>query len=144
VVEALGKGVKGLKPGARVYLDGSLTGTYASHALCSAAQVHPLPKDISLDQGAALGVPSLTAARALFQKALVKKGEKVLVHGGSGGVGLAAIQMARSAGVTVFATAGTAEGLDLCRREGAHHALDHKNPRYQSELMELTKAAGWW
>ncbi len=142
VVQSLGKGVKGIKPGARVFLDGSVTGTYATHALCAAGQAHPLPKSFSFAQGAAVGVPYLTAARALFQKALAKKGERVLVHGGSGGVGLAAIQLARAAGLTVIATAGTDEGRALCKKEGAHHVLDHKNPSYLTNLMEVTHGEG--
>src|SRR5262245_16296053 len=75
VVEAAGKGVRTVKPGARVYTAGSLTGTYAELALCDASQVWSLPKDVSFTQGAAVGVPYATAYRALFQKAAAEKGE---------------------------------------------------------------------
>lgn len=142
VVEALGKGVKGFKKGARVYVDGSLTGTYATHALCEASQIHPLPKALTFAQGAALGVPTLTAARALFQKALIKKGETLLVHGGSGAVGLAAIQLAKAAGVLVVATAGTPEGAELAKRAGAKHVINHREPNYLAGLPALTGGRG--
>ena len=86
--------------GARVYVAGSLSGTYAEYALCRRDQVHPLPDDLSYAQGAALGVPYATAYRALFQRARAAAGETVLVHGASGGVGLATVQFALAAGLT--------------------------------------------
>ena len=141
-VESVGAGVSSVKPGDRVYLDGSLTGTYATHALCESAQVHPLPAALSFAQGAGICVPYLTAARALFQKALGKKGEWLLVHGGSGGVGTAAIQWAKAAGLTVIATAGTDKGRDLCKKEGALHVLDHKTPDYLKAIPDLTDGKG--
>jgi NADPH2:quinone reductase len=113
VVLENGAGVSAFKPGDRVYTAGSLSGTYAEAALCLEAQVHPLSQKISFAQGAALGVPYGTAFRALFQKACSFKGETAFVHGGSGGVGIAAIQLARSIGMTVFATAGSEKGLKL-------------------------------
>ena len=123
VVEALGPGVSGLAVGDRVYLSGTATGaaqrgTYAERALCLPAHVHPLPADVSFGQGAAVNVPYATAYRALFDRAQAQPGETVLVHGGSGGVGIAAIQIARAAGMTVFATAGTTARQGACPRAG--------------------------
>ncbi len=98
VVEAVGAGVTRVKPGDRVYTAGSLSGTYAGKALCREAQVYALPERISFAQGAGVNVPCATAYRALFHRARAQPGEVVLVHGGSGGVGIAAIQLARHAG----------------------------------------------
>src|SRR5437870_4811516 len=107
IVEAAGPNVKRFKPGDRVYTNGSITGVYAELALCEESRVHPLPSNISFAQGAALGVPYGTAYRALFQRGHAKPGEAVLVHGASGGVGIACVQFARAAGLTVIGTGGT-------------------------------------
>lgn len=136
-VEAVGQEVTRFKPGQRVYMTAAASGTYAELALGAEAKVFPLPDSISFAQGAALGVPYGTAYRALFQKAQALPGESVLVHGASGGVGLAALQWARAAGLRVIGTAGSPEGLDLIRREGAHHVLNHRQPDYQKALLEL-------
>lgn len=116
--------------GQRVYLSGSLTGTYAELALCEPSQVHPLPVTFSFAQGAAINIPYATAYRALFQKARAVRGETVLVHGASGGVGIAAVQLARAAGLRVIGTASTERGLQLIREQGAHQVLDHCQPGY--------------
>jgi NADPH2:quinone reductase len=116
--------------GERVYLSGSVTGTYAELAVCERSQVHPLPDSLSFSQGAAINVPYATAYRALFQKAMAKPGETVLVHGASGGVGVAAIQLAAAAGCNVIGTAGSERGLALVREQGAHQVLDHRKPDY--------------
>src|SRR5262245_51806291 len=126
IVEAVGVGVTSVLPGTRVYVGhgaGGSTGTYAQQAAIGAAGVQPLPDRVSFAQGAALGVPYVTAWRALFEKAHAKAGETVLVHGASGGVGVAAVQIARAAGLTVIGTASTDRGRALVREQGAHHAL---------------------
>lgn len=141
-VEAVGAGVKSVKVGDRVYTAGSLSGAYAELTLCQESQVHPLPAHISFEQGAALGIPYATAYRGLFQRGGGKPGETVLVHGASGGVGLAAVEFARAAGFRVIGTAGTNEGRALVTEHGAHHVLDHTNPNYLAELMNLTNNQG--
>ena len=98
VVESVGEGVKKYKPGDRVYTAGTLGGAYAEKALCSESQVHPLPDKITFQQGAAVHVPYATAFRALHVRARAVAGEFVLIHGASGGVGVAAVQLARIAG----------------------------------------------
>src|SRR5437773_1389936 len=113
IIEAKGDATDQFPLGDRVYTSGSITGTYAELTLCDAADVHPLPKQISFAQGAALGVPYATAYRALFHRAEARAGETVLIHGASGGVGLAAVQFARSAGLTVIGTAGSDGGSKL-------------------------------
>lgn len=142
VVEAVGEGVTRVKAGDRVYTAGTLTGTYAEQVLCEQSQAHPLPRKVSFAQGAAMHVPYATAYRALFQIARAAPGETVLVHGASGGVGIAAVQLARAAGLQVIGTAGTEKGHALVRSEGAHHVLDHRAPDYLQKLSSLTSSRG--
>ncbi len=142
VVEAVGEGVKRVKAGDRVYLSGAASGTYAQQALCLESQVQPLPQKISFAQGAGVWVPYATAYRALFQLAEAKPPDVVLVHGASGGVGTAAVQLARAAGMTVIGTAGSDKGKELVRKEGAHHVLDHNAPDLSDKLMALTGGRG--
>jgi NADPH2:quinone reductase len=145
VVDALGEGVSGRAVGDRVYAAGPMTassGSYAELTVTDARNVHALPPSLSFAQGAAVGVPCSTAWRALFQKAGVLAGETVLVHGGSGSVGTAAIQLARAAGLTVIATAGSAKGLALVTGLGAHHAVDHSQPDYRAAIKAAAGGRG--
>ena len=143
-VEAVGSGVTAVAPGDRVYSDGvgGTSGSYAALAVCEAAHVNCLPERISFAQGAAIGVPYGTAWRALFFRAKVTAGETVLVHGASGGVGIAAVQIARAHGLKVIGSAGTPEGLALVRKQGAHVAVDHGDPDYIDAIREATGDAG--
>jgi NADPH2:quinone reductase len=142
VIETVGTGVTGMKPGDRVYLARSLSGTYAEFALASIPQVHLLPERVSFAQGAGVYVPYGTAYRALQQIAHARAGELLLVHGASGGVGVAAVQTARAMGMTVIGSAGTEKGRELARREGAHHAVDHRDAGCQEEIMRLSGGRG--
>jgi len=141
VVQALGSGVTGVKVGDRVYAHG-VPGACAERAVCDSWRVHPLPDRLGFEQGAALGVPYGTAWRALFLRARARPGDTVLVHGASGGVGVAAVQIARAHGLAVIGTAGTADGLKLVRRLGAHHALNHREPEYLEQVLPLTDGRG--
>lgn len=141
-VKSVGAGVVRFKPGQRVYIAGSVTGAYAELALCDEAQIHPLEDKVSFEQGAAMGVPYATAYYAFFLRAVPRAGETVLVHGASGGVGIAAVQIARAFGLTVFGTASTDAGRKLVTAEGAHHVLDHSSPGYLEQLMKLTGDKG--
>lgn len=132
----------GFSAGDRVYLAGSVTGTYADRALALAEQVHRLPAAVSFAQGAALGVPYATAYRALFQLARATAGESVLVHGASGGVGVATVQLARAAGLTVIGTGGSERSRQLVIQQGAHHALDHEGPDLAAQVQALTSGRG--
>jgi NADPH2:quinone reductase len=138
VIEAVGTEVGHRRVGERVYLAGSLSGTYAELALCREDQVHPLPERISFSQGAALGIPYGTAWYALFERARVRPGEFLLVHGASGGVGIAAVQLARAAGLWVIGTAGSEQGRALVTENGAHQVLDHHRSDYLDGIPQLT------
>jgi len=129
--------------GARVYVAGSLSGTYAEYALCRRDQVNFLPDQLSFAQGAALGVPYVTAYRALFQRAKALPGEAVLVHGASGGVGLAAVQFALAAGLAVVGTAGSDAGRELIAAQGAARAFDHRDPLHLQAAFETTGGRGF-
>ena len=141
-VEAVGEGVTGFQPGDRVYTAGTITGAYAGKTLCRPAQVQPLPARLSFAQGAAIHVPYYTAYYGLFDRAYAQPGETVLVHGASGGVGLAAVQIARAAGMTVLGTAGSDRGREVVTDAGAQHVLDHSKDGYLDEIKALTGGKG--
>ena len=142
VVEAIGAGVGDVRPGERVFISDTRSGAYAELALCRRADVHHLPEPVSFAQGAGIYVPYATAYRALYQRAHARPGEVLLVHGASGGVGLAAVQFARAAGMTVLGTAGSDAGLALIGREGAHFAFSHRAPDYQQRILAVTGERG--
>ena len=142
VVEAVGESVRGVKAGDRVYVGGTVSGAYAEQTLCEQTQVHALPGNASFAQGAAVNVPYATAFHALFHRAHGEAGESVLVHGASGGVGIAAVQLARARGLTVIGTAGTDKGRRTVLEQGAHYVLDHNAPGYLAEVVKLTNGQG--
>ena len=141
-VEAIGEGMSNINRGDRVYTAKTLTGAYAEYALALETQVHPLPANITYAQGAAVWVPYGTAYHALYQSARARAGETLLVHGASGGVGIAAVQIGRAMGMTVLGTAGSKKGLELVRRERARHVFDHSQPGYLQEILKATDGRG--
>lgn len=142
VIAEVGEGVVDLKPAARVWTGEPLSGAYAEFVLCNAANISPIPDNISFEQAAGLHVPYATAYRALFHRARAVPGETVFVHGGSGGVGIASIQWAKAHGLIVIATGGTEEGRTLAEKEGADHVLDHRAPDYLEQLTKITGGRG--
>jgi NADPH2:quinone reductase len=146
VVEDVGEGVTTVKRGDRVYVGGTTAyrsyGAYAHKLLAEPHQVHPLSDRLSFSQGAAINVPYVTAWRAVHDRARLQPNETVFIHGASGGVGLAAIQIARAWGARVIGTAGTPEGLALVRQQGASHALNHREPGYLDKLKEVSGGRG--
>ena len=137
VIEAVGDGV---------YIFGTASGiragAYAQLAVCTASQVHSLSGNATFAQGAAIGVPYSTAYRALFQKARAIPGEAVFIHGASGGVGIAAVQLAVARGLRVIGTASSGRGQELVKQQGAQHVLDHHTPDYLAKLTDLTDGRG--
>ena len=146
VVSAVGAGVEGLSVGDRVFvgtaLSMDLTGCYAEKVKRPAAQVMHLPEGVSFAQAAAFGVSYPTAHYALFERGGARAGETVFIHGASGSVGTSAIQLAKRAGLTVVGSAGTAQGLDLVRAEGADLAVDHTKDGYLEEVRSFTGGRG--
>lgn len=142
VVEEVGDNVRQYAAGDRVYIAGSLTGTYAEKALCRPSQIFHLSEKLSFSQGAGIGIPYLAAFRALFTKAKAVANETVFIHGASGGVGVAAIQLAKSAGLRIIATAGSPKGLLLIKQQGADYILDHTQQGYLSTVKPMTGGKG--
>jgi len=142
VVHSIGEGVTKFKGGDRVYVGHPLTGTYAEYTLALESHLHRLPERTSFNQGAGIYVACGTAYHALYHHAKARASETLLVHGASGGVGIAAVQFARAMGMTVIGTAGTEKGLELVRREGAHHAFNHRNAGYTDAILKATDGRG--
>ena len=136
--------------GDRVFIHGTAAehthghygGAYAERAVCRLDHIYRLPASMSFAQGAAMGVPYATAYRALFHRAGAQPGETVLVHGATGGVGLAAVQIARAHGITVIGTGGTDGGLQAVRENGADRVFNHTTPGYLDEIMQATGGRG--
>lgn len=139
-IVACGEGVSRWSVGDRVFFHGTALGrgfgAYAEMAICDADKVYRLPAKVGFAQGAAIGVPYATAHRALFARANAKSGEIVLVHGASGGVGMAALQLARWRGLGVIGTAGTDDGLELVKANGAHFAISHRAALYHDQIRQ--------
>jgi NADPH2:quinone reductase len=140
-IESLAPGSP-FKVGDRVYTTGTVSGAYAEMAIVKAEDVHPLPDRVSFPQGAGVYVPFATAYRALFQLAHARAGETLLVHGGSGGTGIATIQWGVAAGLRVLGTAGSEPGLDLIRKQGCEHAFDHTSEDHPRRILEATEGRG--
>ena len=146
VIDQVGDGVTQWRAGARVYVSGTAVGkahgAYAQYVVCTPEQVHHLPDRVSFAQGAGLFVPYVTAWRALFGRVNTRAGDTVLIHGASGGVGVAATQFAVAAGATVIGTAGSDEGVEIVRSQGAQHAVNHRQDGYLDQITTLSGGRG--
>ncbi|MEH6452130.1 MAG: NADPH:quinone reductase, partial [Psychromonas sp.] len=136
IITALGKNVSGFEVGQRVYCAGTISGASAEQALASPTQVFPLPEKLSFEQGACIGTPYATAWRALFTRANCQSSDTVLIHGASGGVGIAAVQLAKSIGCKVFASAGSEQGIALLKQQGADFVVNHHDPEHYQQLQQ--------
>ncbi len=141
-VEKTGANISRFQNGDRVLTTGAISGTYAEFCLCEENQLIKLPENVSFEQGAGVFVPYATSYRALFQKANGKAGETVLIHGASGGVGIAAVQWAKNAGLTVIGTASSEDGKNLVKGQGADFVFDHSKENYLNEIKEATGGKG--
>lgn len=143
VVEAVGEGVDPRRVGERVWLFGARggRGTCASLCVVPQDQAVPLPAAMSFAEGACLGVPALTAHLALFADGRIA-GRRVLVQGGAGAVGRAAVLFAAHAGAMVIATASTPEKREAARQAGAHHVLDSRAGDVAAQILALTGETG--
>lgn len=142
-IAAIGPDVEGWSVGDRVYLCAPKgSGTYAEMTLCNASDVYRLPDNVSYAKGAALGVPYATAHRALFGRAGAKAGEFVFIHGATGGVGVAAIQLALAAGLKVGGSAGSSQGEEFLESLGLRYTTNHNAPNYLSDVLGMTCGAG--
>ncbi|XP_078606459.1 quinone oxidoreductase-like isoform X2 [Branchiostoma floridae x Branchiostoma japonicum] len=142
VVEEVGKEATKFQKGDRVFTRGSVTGAYAEFTVAEEDTTFRLADRLSFQQGAAIGVPYMTAYRALFHRTHGKPGETVLIHGASGGVGLAAVQLAKAHGMVVMGTAGSSEGMELVKKNGAAHVFNHREEGYMDKIMAATAGVG--
>ncbi len=142
IVEAVGANVTEYSIGDRVYSDHTVKSAYAEFLTAKTHQLHPLPDNISFAQGAAIGVPYATAHRALFGKADAKSGDYVLIHGASGGVGIASVQIAMQHAMKVIATAGTPESRAKLEAMGAQYVLDHGDDDHFDDALGATCGHG--
>ena len=142
VVEAVGESVTKWKAGDRVYTANSISGTYSQYTLCNEIDLGHLPENVTFEQGAGIWTPYATSYRALFQKARAKAGETVLIHGASGGVGIAAVQWAKNAGLKVLGTASSDKGKALVANQGADEVFDHSQDGYLTEILDATGGKG--
>jgi len=141
IVEAVGDGVRHLKPGDAVAAF-SGTGGFATHACVNAANVMPLPAGFALDDASAFVLTYATSHHALLDRAALKPGETVLVLGAAGGVGTAAIQIAKAVGARVIAAASSEAKCELCREIGADEAFVYSTANVRDTLKALTGGKG--
>ena len=146
IVEEVGSNVTDLKVGQRVY-GSDLTApdgmkAYAQFIAIKHNLVHPLHDNLTFSQGASIPIPYFTQYRALYHLAQAKPGETVFIHGASGGVGIAAVQIASNLGLTVIGTASTPEGQQLVKKAGAHFIFNHYEEGYLEKAKEAAGERG--
>lgn len=146
VIEEIGSSVKNVEVGDRVFLSAfskkDSTGTYAEKVVVNANNVYHLPDHMTFNEGAALGIPAFTAYSALHQKARIRAGEIVLIHGASGAVGTNAVQIAKAMGSIVIGTASTEKGRENILKLGADYAIPHVTEENKKQLLEITDNKG--
>jgi len=140
-VEAVGAGVTHVKPGDRVY-GRAFAGGYAEKTCLMGSEAIPLPTNLSWEEGAAIPIPFFTAYRALYHKAILRPGEAVLISGGGGGVGVAAIQLAKATNARVCTTVGSKEKADRVRQLGADVAINYREQDFVAEVQKATDGKG--
>jgi len=141
IVEAIGDGVKEVSVGDRVAYTGS-PGSYAEYATVKAAQLIPLPNDITFERGAAFPLQGMTAHYLLHEFYRIKKGDYVLVHAAAGGMGLLLVQWIKHLGGIVIGTVSTKEKADIARKAGADHIILYANEDFVAETNKITKNVG--
>lgn len=139
-VVALGVGVEDFKVGDRVYTTRTISGAYAEQCTAHVDFVHPLPDRIDWLEGAAVGIAYGTAYRALFDRGEGQPNDWVLIHGASGGVGLAAVQLAAARGLRCIGTASSAEGQQLVLSSGAIAVVNHRNDKHLQQAIKKALA----
>ena len=146
-IEAVGSEVckENFSLGSRVFITGpgKNSGSYAEYVKTEQAYVYPLDDRLSFAEGACLGIPYFTAFKALMYGAKARKHENILIHGASGAVGCAAVQIANYVGANVFGTAGTDKGMEVVANCGAHEVFNHNEEGYEMKLKEKTNGEGF-
>lgn len=147
VVEKVGEGVTNFKPGDEVYAcAGGFKGTggaLADYMLADAALVALKPRSLTMREAAALPLVSITAWEALIDRANLRPGQNLLIHGSTGGVGHIAIQLAKWAGATVYATGSSKQKLDMGKELGADFGINYKEETVQDYIKKYTMGNGF-
>lgn len=139
-IVAIGENVEHLKVGDRVMA--IAPGSFSSHVITYADLVTQIPDQLSFEDAATIPITFLTAYYALNRLAKISEGDKVLIHTASGGVGLAAIQLAKNAGAEVFATAGSVPKREFLRSLGIQHVMDSRSLDFADEVLKITGGEG--
>ncbi|MHA6264631.1 quinone oxidoreductase family protein [Arenibacterium sp. CAU 1754] len=142
VIDAVGEGVTHLKAGDRAAYAAAPPGAYCEARVMPAAQVCPLPGDLSFEQGAAMMLKGMTVEYLFHRTTPISKGDTVLFHAAAGGVGLIACQWARSEGITLIGTAGTDEKCQLALDHGANHCINYRTEDFAARVRDLTDGKG--
>lgn len=141
IVSALGPKASGFNEGDRVIV-ASMLGAFAEKVPAPAAQIVPMPDTMSFEEGAAFTTTYATTYHAFKQRAKLKEGESVLVLGAAGGVGVAAVQIAKAMGATVIAAASSPEKLEVAKEAGADHGVDYSREDLKAKVRALTDGKG--
>lgn len=141
VVEAVGEGVIGWQVGQRV-MAGGVYGAYAEFCLVPANLAMPVPENLTDEEAAAVPVNWTTAYLAMVSTGKLQPGEKVLIHAAAGGVGTAAVQIAKLLGATVFATVSSSEKAQLVQSLGADVTINYEHEDFEAVIMERTNGQG--
>ncbi len=141
VVSHLGEGVSDVKEGDRVIV-ATMLGAFAEKVPAHSSQLVPMPDSMSFEEGAALTTIYGTSYHALKDRAQLKEGETVLVLGAAGGVGIAAVQLAKAMGAKVIAAASTAEKLEFAKENGADEVINYTEEDLKARVKELTEKQG--
>ncbi|MGB1387276.1 MAG: quinone oxidoreductase family protein [Paracoccaceae bacterium] len=142
IVEAVGEGVTHLKPGGRAAYAANPPGAYCEARVMPAAQVCPMPDDVSFDDAAAAMLKGLTVQYLFHRTTPLKAGDTVLFHAAAGGVGLIACQWAKSEGITLIGTAGSDDKCALALEYGADHCINYNAEDFAPKVRELTGGVG--
>ncbi|ASM74291.1 MULTISPECIES: quinone oxidoreductase family protein [Roseobacteraceae] len=142
IIEAVGEGVTHLKAGDRAAYAAQPPGAYCEARVMPAAQVCPLPDDISFEQGAAMMLKGMTTQYLLHRTTPLQMGDTVLFHAAAGGVGLIACQWARAEGINLIGTAGTDEKCALALEHGATHCINYRTEDWVAQVREITGGKG--
>jgi NADPH:quinone reductase len=139
IVEEVGSGVSGLKPGDRVAYAGGPTGAYAESRVMPADRLVPVPAGITDQQAAAMMLKGMTAWYLVRRTHPVKAGETILIHAAAGGVGLIVCQWAKHLGATVIGTVGDDEKAALVKRNGCDHPINYRREDFVARVSEITQ-----
>src|SRR5580704_3707334 len=142
VVEEVGPGVTGLKPGDRVAYAGGPLGAYSEERVMPAERLVPVPDGISDQQAAAMMLKGMTAWYLIRRTHVVKPGETILIHAAAGGVGLIACQWAKHLGATVIGTVGSEEKAKLAKDSGCDYPIVYTKENFVARVKEITQGRG--